>query len=179
MDFVVDHESAFETSTVVEPGAETPNVNERVRRSKTLDDLGAFESVFTHGIKESVAEVLNKLGESGFSMGRIEMQATASGDGDYFRMHQDADDGSSRRLSFVYFFHSEPRRFSGGELRLFETEMIDGRPVPTDRGQTLVPRKNAIVFFPSRHEHEVLPVRVPSKRFGDSRFTINGWVHAD
>jgi Rps23 Pro-64 3,4-dihydroxylase Tpa1-like proline 4-hydroxylase len=178
MELVLGQERAFETSTVVDPGAKEPNVNERVRRSRTLDDLGRFGSLFEDKIKESVAEVLSRLGETGFSMGPIEMQVTASGDGDYFRMHQDADEGSSRQLSFVYFFHGEPRRFSGGELRLFETEMIDGRPVPTDRGQTLVPRQNAIVFFPSRHEHEVLPVRVPSKQFRDSRFTLNGWIHA-
>jgi 2OG-Fe(II) oxygenase superfamily len=178
LDFVIGQERAFEASTVVEPGVETANVNERVRRSKTLDDLGQFGALFEEKIRESIAEVLSRLGEKGFSMGPIEEQATASGDGDYFRMHQDADEGSTRQLSFVYFFHGEPRRFSGGELRIFETEIIDGRPVPTDRGQTLVPRQNAIVFFPSRHEHEVLPVRVPSKQFRDSRFTVNGWIHS-
>jgi Rps23 Pro-64 3,4-dihydroxylase Tpa1-like proline 4-hydroxylase len=152
-------------------------VNERVRRSKTLDDLGSSEGLFTTKLKESLEEVLARLGEPGFPVGRIEIQATASGDGDYFRMHQDADEESTRAISFVYFVYREPRRFSGGELRLFETSIVEGKPMPTDRGQTLMPRQNSIVFFPSRHEHEVLPVRVPTKEFADSRFTINGWIH--
>jgi Rps23 Pro-64 3,4-dihydroxylase Tpa1-like proline 4-hydroxylase len=33
------------------------------------------------------------------------------------------------------------------------------------------------VFFPSQSEHEILPVRVPSRAFGDGRFTVNGWIH--
>ena len=77
----------------------------------------------------------------------------------------------------MYFLHKEPRRFSGGELRIFETRLVDDRPVPVDHGQTIVPRQNTIVFFPSRHQHEVLPVRVPSGEFADSRFTVNGWIH--
>jgi Rps23 Pro-64 3,4-dihydroxylase Tpa1-like proline 4-hydroxylase len=34
-----------------------------------------------------------------------------------------------------------------------------------------------LVIFPSRAPHELLPVRVPSKKFEDNRFTINGWIH--
>jgi Rps23 Pro-64 3,4-dihydroxylase Tpa1-like proline 4-hydroxylase len=112
-----------------------------------------------------------------FPLGRIEIQMTASGDGDYFRMHRDGDDTSTRALSFVYFFHREPRRFSGGELRIFDSELVEDQPVPTDRSQILSPRQDVLVLFPSNNEHELLPVRVPSNSFGDSRFTVNGWIH--
>jgi excisionase family DNA binding protein len=32
------------------------------------------------------------------------------------------------------------------------------------------------VLFPSCYDHEVLPVRCPSRKFVSSRFTVNGWI---
>jgi hypothetical protein len=175
LDHVVSHEGAFRPSGVVH-GANAV-VDERMRRSKTLDDLGPFAPVFAEKIKEVLAPVLSRLKLPSFPLGEIELQITASGDGDYFRMHRDGDETSTRVLSFVYFFHREPRRFSGGELRIFDAQRVEGKSVPTDRAQLLSPRQDVIVFFPSENEHEILPVRVASRAFGDSRFTVNGWIH--
>jgi hypothetical protein len=176
-EFLIARQDAFRPSTIKGPGDKEPSVDERTRRSLTLDKLDGFRDLFVERIKEYIAEALDRIGEPGFPIGGIEIQATASGDGDLFRTHLDEEPDGSRAISFVYFLHREPRRFSGGELRVYETRMIDGKPVPVDHGHTLVPRLNTIVFFPSRHQHEVLPVRVPSKEFADSRFTINGWIH--
>ena len=74
---------------------------------------------------------------------------------------------------------AQPRRFSGGELRIFDNAVIDGSSVPTDRSQLISPRMDVAVLFPSSDEHELLPVRVPSKRFADSRFAITGWIHRE
>jgi len=167
----------FRPGTIVESGAGSPTINERVRRSLTLDDLGPFQKLFTDRIKQHLETALARLGHQSFPIGSIELQATASGDGDYFRIHRDSDGTDTRELTFVYMFSSEPRKFSGGELRIFETSLVDGRMVPTDRSQTIMPRSNVAVIFPSRHEHEVLPVRVPGKKFDDGRFSITGWVH--
>jgi Rps23 Pro-64 3,4-dihydroxylase Tpa1-like proline 4-hydroxylase len=59
--------------------------------------------------------------------------------------------------------HSEPRSFSGGEL--------------TIRSSGVQPQGDTLVLFPSCSVHEVLPVRVPSGAFADSRFTVTGWIH--
>jgi Rps23 Pro-64 3,4-dihydroxylase Tpa1-like proline 4-hydroxylase len=75
----------------------------------------------------------------------------------------------------VYFLHGEPRRFSGGELRICQTRWIDGRLTPADI--KLPPQGDTLVLFPSLQAHEVLPVDVPSGAFADSRFTVNGWIH--
>jgi hypothetical protein len=175
VDFARERESQFSKATIVDDG--DPLVDERRRRARTLNDLGDLEGEFTEKLKEVLAPVLRQLRMEPFPLGRIELQMTASGDGDFFRMHRDADESSTRELSFVYFFHREPRRFSGGELRIFDAEQVGGQLVPTDRSQILSPRQDVIVFFPSRSEHELLPVRVPSKAFEESRFTVNGWVH--
>ncbi len=177
LEYAIEKETAFSSSTIVAPDADEARVDERFRRSRTLDDLGDFGPLFEEKLKEVLEPVLSRLEMEGFALGPIEMQLTASGDGDYFRMHRDADENSTRALSFVYFFHGEPRRFSGGELRIFDNERVEGKIVPTDRSQTLSPRQDLVVFFPSENEHELLPVRVPTKEFGDSRFTLNGWIH--
>jgi Rps23 Pro-64 3,4-dihydroxylase Tpa1-like proline 4-hydroxylase len=177
LDHVLERRQEFEAATIIERGAGSPSVNEKVRRGLSLDGLGRFEGLITERVMEQLEEVRARLRYPAFPLGRIELQATAGGDGDYFRIHSDSDGEDTRELTFVHFFFAEPRRFSGGELRVFETDQRDGRLIPTDRSQTIVPRGNLAVFFPSRHEHEVLPVRVPSKAFEDSRFSITGWIH--
>jgi 2OG-Fe(II) oxygenase superfamily len=176
LEFVTSKEADFKPATVMFGGAE-PQVDENVRKAKTLDGLEHFEQLFGDKIKEALPQVLERLGHEPFPVGRIEIQATASGDRDYFRIHQDAEPGDTREISFAYFLHREPKRFSGGDLRVFETRVEDGQPIPSDQVETVVPRQNEIVFFPSIHEHEVLPVRAGGKEFADSRFAINGWIH--
>jgi Rps23 Pro-64 3,4-dihydroxylase Tpa1-like proline 4-hydroxylase len=177
LEHALKQQKKFVSSTIVPRDAKRAVVDERLRRSRTLDDLGKFEKLVAEKLKEVLAPVLGRLKQPAFPMGRIEMQITASGDGDYFRLHRDTDKSDTRELAFVYHFHREPRRFSGGELRLFANEEIDGKPRPTDRSQILSARQDQIIFFPAHFEHELLPVRVPSKEFGDSRFTVNGWIH--
>jgi Rps23 Pro-64 3,4-dihydroxylase Tpa1-like proline 4-hydroxylase len=177
LEAVITQETNFKAATILDPNSEQPVVNERLRRAKTLDQLGDLEPEFSNRLREVLAPVLKRLEISEFPLGRIEIQVTASGDGDYFRMHRDCGNDSTRALSFVYFFHQEPRRFSGGELRIFKAKKVGDNFVPTDLSQTLSPRQDTIVFFPSQNEHEILPVRVPSRLFADSRFTVNGWIH--
>ncbi|MCW3818993.1 2OG-Fe(II) oxygenase [Micromonospora sp. DR5-3] len=174
---VLEEREKFEVATIVPRGAVEPTVNERIRRSRTLDDLGPYGDRLVERIREQLGEVLPRLKHPAFQLGEIELQATVNGDGDYFRLHRDSDGTDTRELTFVYFFFPEPRRFSGGELRVFETRDVDGQLIPTDRSQTIVPRGNLAVFFPSRHEHEVLPVRVPSGTLEDARFSVTGWIH--
>lgn len=177
LEYAVAHEQEFSAATIVDDEHGELVIDERLRRARVLTDLGDFRPKFEERLREALSPVLSQLKMEPFPVGEIEIQLTASGDGDFFRMHKDGDDQSTRELSFVYFFHSEPRRYSGGELRIFDAEVVDGREVPTDRSQILSPRQDVVVFFPSSNEHELLPVRVPSKSFADSRFTVNGWIH--
>ena len=118
------------------------------------------------------------LGIEPFAVGRIECQVTANNDGAYFRVHTDAGDNETRDrvLTYVYYYSREPRPFEGGELRVYDDLLRNGRLARHDTFQTIVPEPNSIVFFHARVMHEVTEVRVPSRAFGDSRFTVNGWV---
>ena len=90
------------------------------------------------------------------------------------------DDGglrgtAGRQLTCVYYFHGQPRRFAGGELRLYERVVRGGSVSPGEGFVTLDPADNSAVFFASSTPHEVRPVEVVSENFADSRFAITIW----
>ncbi len=178
MRFTVERESAFSASEVVSPSADGGIVNYDHRRSRVLTDLEHHEGVMVARIKAVLPQVLNKLGMEEFSIAQVEAQVTASNDGDFFHFHSDngSDRVASRHLTFVYFFHREPRQFEGGELRIHDARLEDGAYISEGRYQTIVPQQNQIVFFPCELLHEITPVNCASQQFADSRFTLNGWL---
>ena len=97
LDFVVAQEQNFKPATIIARGADTPSVNTKLRKGKTLDQLGDFESMIVERVKAQLEPVLSKLNHKAFPVGRIEVQATASNDGDYFRLHTDSDGKDTSR----------------------------------------------------------------------------------
>jgi Rps23 Pro-64 3,4-dihydroxylase Tpa1-like proline 4-hydroxylase len=176
--FTLEHESAFSASEVISPNAEAGVVNYEHRRSRVLMDLAQHQDLMLKRIKGVLPQVLDKLGMEEFSIAGVEAQVTASSDGDFFHFHSDngSDRVASRYLTFVYFFHREPRQFEGGELRIHDACLDDGSYVSEGSYQTIVPRQNQIVFFPCELLHEITPVNCATKLFADSRFTLNGWL---
>ena len=176
--FVLDHEADFQTSEVLSSKAEQGVVNYEHRRSMVLMDLGRFQDQMLARIKTVLPEVLPQLGMEEFAIRGVETQVTASNDGDFFRFHNDngSDAVESRHLTFVYFFHREPRHFAGGELRIHDSQLEGDHYVSEGTYQTIVPRQNQIVFFPCELMHEITPLECASRLFADSRFTLNGWL---
>ncbi|NEP46170.1 MAG: hydroxylase [Okeania sp. SIO2H7] len=126
----------------------------------------------------TLPEILSKLNHRYFPISEIEIQLTAHNDGCFYKMHNDAgsEKTATRELTYVYYFHKEPKAFSGGELKFYDTE-LKGNVVNTLQNYKLIePINNRIIFFNSRSRHEVLPVICQSKAFEDSRFTLNGWI---
>lgn len=152
------------------------------RRSRVLYDLGPFESMFGARLRTFLPHVLARLDYPWFPVRHLEIQLTASNNGEFFRVH--TDNGSKqdssvgqRALTFVYFFHREPRAFSGGEMRLYDTRHDGGSAVAAGPYRIVQPLQNQVVFFDSSSLHEIVPVGCPSGDFADSRFTVNGWFH--
>jgi Rps23 Pro-64 3,4-dihydroxylase Tpa1-like proline 4-hydroxylase len=138
-------------------------------------DLGKHQDVILERVRHVLPSVLEKFGLEEFPITRVEAQITASNDGDFFRAHSDdaQETVSSRYITFVYFFHRDPRQFDGGELLLHDSRDHS----KTGGYQTIVPQQNQIVFFPCSVLHEINPVKCASRAFADSRFTLNGWLH--
>ncbi len=176
--FTLNHESCFRVSEVVSPTVEQGIINYEHRRSAVLMEVGEYQQLLLDRIKAVLPQVLEKLGMEEFDISNVEAQITASNDGDYFHFHSDNGSAqvSSRYLTFVYFFHREPRQFEGGELRIHDAHLENGEYVSAGSYQTIVPQQNQIVFFPCELMHEITPIHCASHLFADSRFTLNGWL---
>lgn len=153
-------------------------VNTAVRSSRSLRDVSALKRLFEPHLKAVVRapELAAMLGLDAFHPDTIEFQATAYGDGAFFDVHVDARPGfhDQRRATFVFYYHAPPKRFSGGDLLLF-----DGTP---DGGYAagaytrVPPEQNSMVVFPSACAHKVEAVSTRSADPSEARFSLNGWL---
>jgi SM-20-related protein len=177
--YVLDHEMQFEMSEVISPGVTGGAVDYDHRRSRVLMNLDGHENTITDRVLNCLPRVLKKWERDPFPISRLETQTTASNHGDFFHCHVDngAEAVAAREITFVYFFHREPKQFSGGELRIYDSRRENDNYVATANYRTIVPEQNQLVLFASGLSHEITPVDCPSGQFADSRFTVNGWVH--
>jgi Rps23 Pro-64 3,4-dihydroxylase Tpa1-like proline 4-hydroxylase len=170
--FAQEQESRFVPSEVLDDDAQGHR-DDDVRRSRVLFDVEPIRPLVTDRVLAVLPWVLGRLGLPAFPVRELELQVTSSNDGEWFRAHRDggaAGGADTRELTFVYYCHREPAGFTGGHLRMF-------LPPDDATSVTIAPPQNAVVFFPSHRLHEVLPVTCPSRRFADSRLTVNGWLH--
>jgi SM-20-related protein len=179
LQFTLERESEFQVSEVISPGAAGSTVDYEHRRSLVLMNLGRYHDLLVDRIRSCWPRILQKLEHEAFVDSGVEAQITASNDGDYFRCHSDngQDETAGRELTFVYFFHRTPKKFSGGELRIYDSRREGADLVRTGNYRAVIPLQNQLVLFDSSLEHEITPIECPCKEFADSRFTVNGWFH--
>ncbi len=151
------------------------------RHSLILDQPFTLAPLIAEKVRQVIPQVLETLQIQGFPIGPIEAQLTAHNDGEYFKLHNDngIEAVASRILTFVYYFHQQPKAFTGGELRIYDGKLEGekGDKFVPKGYHVVVPRNNCVVFFPSQLMHEVTQVQCPSQKFLDGRFTVNGWIH--
>jgi SM-20-related protein len=174
LDYALSHEEIFEPTRVgiKERSRDDP----RNRISVGTRDLGPFKAILNDGVTATVPEVVTALSMTPITIEKVEIELIAHGDGGFYGRHIDLNPhrqaSTIRALSGVYYFHARPRRFSGGQLRLYPSTTG-----ASDKFIDIEPEHNSLAVFPSWVTHEVMPVRCPSGRFEDSRFSVNCWVH--
>jgi SM-20-related protein len=145
-----------------------------VRQSCVLKDLGAFA-----GLLRRKALALQAGLETAFDMAHTpanstQMEMVEHGDGAFYRPHTDTytgdeyTPGGRRRLTMVYYFHRQPRRFTGGRLRIFD---LGG-----EQSIEIEPTHDSLLVFPSSARHEVETISCPDGAFADGRFAVNIWL---
>lgn len=141
-----------------------------------MDGLGDLEEAFLGVFLQHEDTLMASIGIPEFTVSYRECELVVHGDGDFFRTHIDTlnDRGqaadSDRMMSAVYFFHREPKQFSGGELVIYPLS-------PQLPPQRVSPMSNRLVVFPAFAPHEVLKIECPSGLMADLRFTINCWLY--
>ena len=162
----------FVRSTVASGRSLNPGYAHENRNSLSLVDdpdvariSGAIESHITAGLDS----ILDALQEPPFRVGATTSSCVCFRDGSYFRPHNDTLKyrAGKRRLTWVYYLNSEPKRFGGGDLVLDRPDL--------DR-TVLEPAHGKIVVFRSALSHEVTPVTLSPDDFGDARFSITGFI---
>jgi SM-20-related protein len=148
------------------------------QRALVLHDFPQFAGLFRDRVRSLVPQLTTAFGIGEFPLGEIECRLTAQNDGDYFALHNDngAADTRERAISYAFYFHNEPKSYSGGQFRLYNSRLGEAGYECAEAAAEFEPKNNSILFFPSHCHHEVLPVSCPSNRFIDGRFTISGWV---
>ena len=172
--YAIAHESGFRPSTVAFGHRDV--VDESRRLSKVNQDIDSAMPLIEPAIREAVDEAIPKLGLVNVDSYLLEPELAWCGDGGFFKMHTDTlyrDRLANQRVMTVtYYFHKEPKAFTGGQLRLYGL----GADANSQVQQEIEPRFDRAVFFPSWFPHEVSPVHCSSAAFADGRFAISCWV---
>jgi Rps23 Pro-64 3,4-dihydroxylase Tpa1-like proline 4-hydroxylase len=179
--FVLTHENEFSESSVIPDGVPEGANDPSYRKSRVLYELGEYGTLIQDRLLGLLPDALKLFSREPFAISHIDTQITASNDGDFFKVHQDNAmveplDIPRREISFVHYFNAEPKAFSGGQLRFYDPDEGEYQTSDKTRMRTITPRQNTLVLFPSFLNHEVLPVKCPTRKFANSRFTANGWI---
>jgi SM-20-related protein len=153
------------------------NRNTAVRISRKLPDFHPLQAELDQRVSRLSDDLCGRLGVNSFVVSARELELVVHEHGALYAPHLDilSSDKKGRRqrlVSAVYYFHSEPKTFAGGELRLHAI----GAPPGEARFVDVEPRRNTLLAFPSWAMHEVRPVIVPSQRLEESRFAVNIWL---
>lgn len=182
LDWVDSNRERFEAAHV--DYGDDQRIDDRIRVALNLRDLGPLKSVLTERLLAVLPRIVESIGGRISSSPSLELELTAYGDGAFFRIHEDIPVGRARDkiakgkkdrlLSAVYYFHRQPKAFTGGELRTYRwgADMNDLREGDY---RDLPPDDNSLVAFPSWATHEVRPVACESQRFEDYRYALNCW----
>ena len=176
--YVIEREKDFRPSVVRNRESGERRVDTNRRNCLNLNDLGPFAARVKRLVSEVSDFALTKLGLVERAVIPREFAISTYGDGGHFSPHIDTAEmlDQVRIMSCIYYFAATPRRFGGGELRLFGFPTLSARGAPM-RFVDIVPETDTMVVFPSWLCHEVLPVQVQTGAWTDRRFTINCWFH--
>ncbi len=173
---VAQNQARFRDSSVAS-NLTDDKVNRSVRISSILSDFGDLKAEIKNHFKTALPEVVAQLKVPGFELAGTEREIVAHGNGAFYKRHIDTFTGSNansvRALTAVYYFHTQPKQFTGGELRLLPLRYSDAETNYLD----IEPMNDRALFFPSWVPHAVMPVFSESGCFEDSRFAINCWYH--
>jgi Rps23 Pro-64 3,4-dihydroxylase Tpa1-like proline 4-hydroxylase len=178
LEHALRHAHTFGDATVSLPatqGDSQPDYG--LRRSNISDYIAPLTPVLVPRLQAMIPRVWPHLHLPPMTFQKIEFEVAAHGDGGFFRIHTDSGlpDIAHRRVSCVYYFHREPRQFSGGQLRVYSTLIENGVRRCGTRFVDIEPPRNGLIVFPSDCYHEVTPIRCASSALEDQRLSVNIW----
>lgn len=166
----------FKPSTVGSSGQETVD---QVTRSSVLTDLKQLKEIdfFINALSPILSSCYTQFGICFPEKEHLLVQLTSHLNGDFYGLHNDAGETApGRKLSYVYYFHSQPKAFTGGDLHLYDTNEKDEKC--GNSYTCITPLHNRLIVFPSQFFHQVTTVQLEDNLDANGRHSINGW-HSD
>jgi Rps23 Pro-64 3,4-dihydroxylase Tpa1-like proline 4-hydroxylase len=174
--FTQAHAEAFQAAGTYED----PNDKTKGRRSRILDGTAnaAMAALIFPKLQALMPTLWPQLRMDPVNLAYLECQITVHGDGDFFAIHTDNSpaDIAYRRISYVLYFHREPKQYSGGHLCLYNTLYKDGYTSCGRLAADIDPPRSGLMIFPTFVYHTVTPIRSASSALEDQRLTLNGWM---
>lgn len=187
LQWVLAHPERFKSATV--SLEDEISVKPATRQALTTRDFESELNWLQDRFRAVQDDLLQNLRLTVPAIEALELEIAAHGNGAHFAPHVDIPVGAGRKplggrpgrtddrlLSAVYYFHGEPKRFEGGNLRLYPLGAD-----PKDAAKKAVqfvdvePNQNTLVAFPAWATHEVRAIKCPSEAFADCRFAVNCW----
>lgn len=169
-----EQEGAYVPAGIGKEGIVTPSW----RITNVLHAFTEGRDLFKTFIKENVECFTERLGLEPFPVGRREIKITQHMNAGHFAIHSDNPSPGvpgGREITWLYYFSTKPRAFSGGDLFLFASNTENG---DYKFGQfiKITPKPNRFVAFPSKFFHTVFPVSMESDDFKLGRFAVSGHI---
>jgi SM-20-related protein len=145
------------------------------RQSKVWQRVTGLPVALEKIVAKAVAANATRLGVQQPVTEAFEIEIGAYRDGDVFTPHLDRGEGIARirRITTLFYFYAVPARFSGGDLRLYDSGTNgDFDPAAWTSFQ---PTNNSLLQFRSDAIHAVSPVSGP-QCFADNRFCLTFWA---
>lgn len=171
-----EREGDFEPLRVARPetaGGMTIEHDRSFRRQLGINRVPELAAIVGPALRAVLPRMFRQLGIEPFHVDDIECNVSVCLDGDFASRHADRVAGA-QRISFLYYFHRTPRRFSGGDLLLYDVPADGPRRRVRHEFTRIVPHDNVLVAFPAERWHEITRVDSRSAEFIDGRFAAAG-----
>ena len=189
IDEAYNNKSSFKTSVV--GGKPEVDATQRTNLSVSYDEIyknrrdkSSLINILASLIKDE--EFLNTIISMPYPLcdfgmiNKYETQVSRYGNNSQkYKCHVDRFTNHDRFISMIYYFHEEPRRFSGGDICFTDSPIYDGELCDKTRKiESFKSVNNRLIIFGSSTPHSVLPT-FSNDKFEDGRFSMNCWVGID
>lgn len=154
--------------------------SDAVLPSKRLQFGGYFGRELDGLVRPSVDLELDDICEAldidRFEIGSHRLRLDYTPVGGFGDIHQDT--GFGAKLSYLYYFHQQPKRWTGGDLVLFDRDIRSGAPI-TERFTRFIVEDNMLVSFRPEDFHLVTTVTSRESKLepAECRLSVCGFVH--
>jgi hypothetical protein len=164
-------------------------INEKHRRNEEifLDTVHPRSTIIKHLSSRFASDEMRTLFHTGYMIYDVVNYATRRSitlnrfgeDSDHFDKHRDTifqpGQLGHRLITAMYYMHAEPRKFTGGRLRVWPQFPDAG--TDAEDASWFEPLHNRLIVFPSFAYHAVEPLKPEAdSTWEDGRFSVNWWM---